>query len=227
MKAKLLLSALCLFACVAVATADVTVSGNGKVTYRPDMATIVVGVSSDGQSAKDAWDLNKIKVDRVFDALKKAGIDAKDMQTTNLNVSPKYDDSRPRQIVGYTVSYDLTVKVRKLDDLGGVLDALMEAGANRGMQIGFGISDPEKLQDEARVKAVEDAKKKANLYVTTAGGKLGRVLSINENGYTPHWRSYEMMAPAAKADALQVAAGELDMNVSVTVVWAIEQATAK
>src|SRR5262249_48939272 len=156
-----------------LASANVTVTGNGKVVYVPDIGYVSVGVSTDGKTATEAWDRNRDAVRRLFDALQRRGIAAKDMQTSGLNVSPKYihrPNAEP-EMAGYTVSYTLRVTVRKLDQMGSVLDDLVANGANRGMNISFGCADPEKLLDEARARAVADARKKAALYATAAGAR--------------------------------------------------------
>ncbi len=222
---KVLLSTLFALALAGYASANVSVTGTGKVTYVPNLVHISVGASSDGKTADEAWKKNEEVVRKLFDVLKSFGIDAKDMKTSNLNVSPRYvthKDQDP-ELVGYTAGYDLSVTVRKLDDAGRVLDALVENGANRHMNLAFGHSDIDKMMDEARVKAAADARRKAELYVTAAGGSLGQVISIAEGQtFVPQYFGYERLA---KSDAaLPLAAGTQDLTVNVTVVYAINQA---
>jgi uncharacterized protein YggE len=220
---RALVSALALLVCAGLAPANVTVTGNGKVVYVPDIGTISVGVSADGKTAAEAWDKNRDAVRRLFEALRRRGIDPKDMQTTGLNVSPKYIH-RPNEepeLVGYTVSYTLRVTVRKLDQMGSVLDDLVENGANRGMNISFGCADAEKLLDEARAKAVADARKKAALYATTAGGRLGKVLTISEQSFVPvQVLSYEHRLAAADKK-MPIAPGEQELSVQVHLAYAL------
>ena len=100
------LASLALLVGAGLAPANVTVTGNGKVVYVPDIGYISVGVSADGKTAAEAWDKNRVIVNRLFEVLRRLGIDAKDMQTSGLNISPKYVH-RPNQepdLVGYTVS---------------------------------------------------------------------------------------------------------------------------
>jgi uncharacterized protein YggE len=207
------------------ASANVSVAGTGKVTYVPNLVYVSVGASSDGKTAAEAWQKNEEVVKKLFEVLKTFGIDPKDMKTAGLNIAPRYvyPQNQEPQLVGYTANYDLSVTVRKLDDAGRVLDALVENGANRHMNLAFGHSDIEKMMDEVRVKAAADARKKAELYVTAAGGSLGQVLSISEGqAFVPQYFGYERLA---KADAgLPIAAGTQDLTVNITVVYAINQA---
>src|SRR5262249_22136477 len=99
-------------------------------------------------------------------------------------------------------------------------DGVVEGGANRDVGISFGCSDPEKLLDQARARAVAEARKKAEIYVKGAGGALGQVLTISE-GHSAPWRQVRYEHQAGKADALPIAAGEQEMSVSVTVIYAI------
>jgi uncharacterized protein YggE len=153
----------------------------------------------------------------------------KDFKTTNLNVQPRYlhKKDQPPKFLGYTVTYDLVVTVRKLGQMGALLDRMVDAGANRNMNISFGCSNRDELLDQARAKAVADARKRASLYVTGANpnARLGDVLGITDS--SSH-RLIDQMFPIdavalreGKA-SLPIAAGEHEMNVNVTVRWAID-----
>jgi uncharacterized protein YggE len=222
---KALLATLVALLFAGFASANVTVSGTGKVTYVPDLVHVAVGVSSDGKTANEAWQKNEEVVKELFEVLKTFGIDPKDMKTTGLNVSPRYVNHKDQEpeLVGYTAKYDLNVTVRKLAEAGRVVDALVEYGANRNMSLAFGHSDLDKLMDEARTKAAADARKKAELYVTASGASLGQVISISEGQvFAPQSFPYERLS---KADAgLPIAAGTQDLTVNITVVYAINHA---
>ncbi len=209
-----------------LASADVTVSGTGKVTYAPDQATVSVGVSSEGTTAQEAWQKNAAVVKKLFAALAARGLDPQDLQTINLNVAGKYTHPKDQEpvLVGYVVTYDLNVTVRKLDQLGSVLDDLVAAGANRRMNVRFDASDVEKLLDEARAKAAQDARKKAQTYTSAVGARLGRVVAISDTptfALRSHQLDLEMMPAKAAADSLQVAAGRQELSVTVTIAFAV------
>ena len=173
---KALIASLVALVFAGFASANVTVSGTGKVTYVPNLLYLSVGVSSDAKTADEVWQKNEQTVKKMFEVLKTFGIDPKDMKTTGLNISPRYvthKDAEP-ELVGYTATYDLSVTVRKLDESGRVMDALVKAGANRQMNIALGHSDIEQMMDEARTKAAQDARKKAELYVNASAPAWGK-----------------------------------------------------
>jgi uncharacterized protein YggE len=225
---KALLASLALLVAAGVASANVTTSGTGKVVYVPDLGYVHAGVSSDGKTAEEAWQKNADAVKKIFDALKAMGLDPKDLKTGSISLTPRYVN-RPYQepeLVGYTASYNLTVTVRKLDDIGTILDSMVENGANRNVGISFSSSNLDKLMDDARTKAATEARKNANLYVTAAGAQLGQVLSITDGSYAPPpvYRFDMLQEKAAAGHApLQIAAGEQELSVTVTITFAINQ----
>jgi uncharacterized protein YggE len=223
---KAFLTALSLFAFAGLASANINVNGTGKVIYVPDVGYVTVGVYAEGKTASEAWEANRLKVEKIFEALKKLGLEPRDMQTTGLNVSPKYV-TRPNknpELVGYSVSYDLKVTIRKLDQMGKILDQVVEAGANRNMSISFGVSDYDKLLDEARLKAVTDARKKANLYATGAGARLGKVLTISEQSfYAPPAFAYEHRLASGVDKSIPIAVGEQELSVQINLVYELQE----
>jgi uncharacterized protein len=207
---------------------SISITGHGKVLYVPDMGYIHVGVSSDGVTAAEAWQKNEAIVKRIFEGLKDLGIAEKDFKTTNLNVQPRYlhkKDEAPK-FLGYTVTYDLVVTVRKLDQMGTLLDRMVSAGANRNMNVSFGCSNLDELLDQARAKAVADARKRASLYVTGASpsARLGDVLAISDTPNHPQGQMFPIDALAVRegSASLPIAAGEQELGVTVAVRWAIE-----
>jgi uncharacterized protein YggE len=206
-------------------TPSVTVTGNGKIVYIPDIGYIRVGISSNGLTTAEAWKKNEEIVKKIFAELKKLGVEEKDLKTGNLSVQPRYSQ-KPKEepkFLGYTVTYELNVTVRKLGQMGALLDAMVDAGANREMNISFGCSKMDELIEQARAKAVADARKRANLYVTGAGARLGDVLSISDTPCYPQFRNYPVDAMAlheAKIN-LPVAAGEQEVTIPVTITWTI------
>ncbi len=168
----------------------ISVTGEGRVEAAPDMATVALGVQTDALTAAAAMAENSAKLAAVIDRLKAAGIEPRDIQTSGLSLGPRYDysqqDGTPPKLVGYSASNMVTVRVRALDSVGGVLDGVVSGGANTLNGLSFGMADDRPLMDAARKEAVADAAAKAALYAEAAGVKLGRVMSIAEaGGYAP------------------------------------------
>ncbi len=203
---------------------SLTVVGSGKVSARPDMAQIQVGVVTEAPSATKALKDNSDAMARLFATLDGRGIARKDVQTSNFSVTPQYKrgphGEQMPEIVGYRVSNAVRVKVRKLDALGQVLDAVVQQGANQVQGVSFSVAEPTALLDGARRKAVADARRKAELYAKEAGVAVGRVLLIQEQA--PHVPG-PLFVGAARAEAagVPIAEGELDFGATITVTYAI------
>ncbi len=201
---------------------QIVVSGTGVVSAEPDMAEIYLGVSREGRTATAAMDATNDAAANVLQTVRQAGIDDRDVQTSSINLSPVWDQSnaRPRQIRGYVASNNLTVRVRDLDALGGLLDAVVGEGANNLNGLSFRIADTTELEAEARAAAVRAAKTKAETLAAAAEVTLGPLLRIGEGIGTvdpgPIMRGAMMEASAP------IATGEVDVRVSVTITYGIE-----
>lgn len=161
-------------------TFDVT--GEGKVNVVPDIASVSVGIRASGSTVKIVQKQINSVINKVSQAVKNLGVDAKDIQTTDYSIYPDYDYSGSSQrIKGYTASTSLSVKVRDIDKVNSVIDAATANGANEVSGISFEVDDKEKAENEAREKAVADAKKKAENAAKIAGFKLGRIINYSEN----------------------------------------------
>ncbi|QIG46323.1 SIMPL domain-containing protein [Nordella sp. HKS 07] len=194
---------------------------------KPDMAVVNVGVMSQAKTAREALTENTAAMQKIFAALKAAGIEDKDIQTSNFNVNPRYqydqNNAQPPRVVGYDVSNMVSVSVRKLDTLGQVLDTMVSEGSNQINGIGFVISDDEKLQDEARKLAVADAERKAKLYAATVGVTLGQIMSVSEGNFQPPQPVfYGKAVRQDSAGNVPVAAGELTVAADVNITWEIK-----
>ena len=201
----------------------ISVAGEATVSVAPDQAQVDGGVTSDAKTAREASDANNAAMGKVLAALKGAGIDEKDFQTARLSLQPKYapDRAGPSTVTGYRASNRVTVKLRDVTKVANVIDVLVAAGANEIGGINFTVSQASKVLDEAREKALADARRKAEIYAKAAGVTLGEPLSITEEGgATPLFRS-KMATPMAAAPA-QVAVGEETLSVTVSVTWAIK-----
>ncbi|MCP3972342.1 MAG: SIMPL domain-containing protein [Rhodobacteraceae bacterium] len=200
-----------------------TVTGEGRVDSVPDMATITVGVTHEARSAARALAETSAATAEVLRRLADAGIAPRDMQTRDLSLQPLWDNrsssgSGPR-VTGYEAGNTVMVRVRALEVLGAVLDEVVESGANRFHGLSFGLQDPGPARDEARRRAVAEAMRKAELYAVAAGLVLGPVLELSEAGAAGP--APEMMARAAMASPVPVAAGEVSVAATVTMVFAI------
>jgi len=201
----------------------ISVTGEATVSVPPDLAQIDAGVTSDGKTAREASDTNNAAMGKVLLALKGAGIDEKDYQTSRLSLQPQYAPNRsgPSPVVGYRASNRVTVKLRDVTKVAPTIDLVIGAGANEFGGVNFMVSQPSKLLDEARERAVADARRKAEIYAKAAGVTLGEPLGISEDGGAapPIFRS-KMAAPMAQGAA--VAQGEETLSVTVSVSWAIK-----
>jgi hypothetical protein len=203
--------------------AQISVTGTGTVQAAPDMATISLGVTQTADTAKGAMDQTNAELARVLANMKAAGIDARDLQTSGLSLQPTWDAAtNTPSTKSFTASNQVTVTVRALDTLGGVLDAAVKDGANTLNNVQFGVSDPAPLLDEARLRAVADARHRADVMVNAAGVRLGAITQMSEQGGGMVAPRGEMMMRAS-ADAVPVQAGELAFSVNVAMTWQLLQ----
>ncbi len=220
------IAAVTLFAAPAMAeTAPpaISVTGEANVSVPPDLALVDGGVTSEAKTAREASDANNNAMGKVLQALKTAGIDQKDVQTSRLSLQPQSAPNRtgPSAISSYRASNRVTIRVRDVTKVANVIDTLVGAGANEIGGINFMVSQASKLLDEARDKAVADARRKAEIYAKAAGVTLGAPLSISEEGNAPPM-PYRNKMSAGLQSAAPVAQGEETLSVTVHVSWAIK-----
>ncbi len=207
----------------------ISVSGEANVSVAPDLAQVEGGVTSEAKTAREASEANNAAMGKVLLALKGAGIDEKDYQTSRLSLQPQYAQPTPNrstpQISGYRASNRVTIKVRDIAKVANVIDTLVSAGANEIGGINFIVTQASKALDEARTKAVADARRKAEIYAKAAGVTLGEPLSISEEGAAPPpvFRS-KMAAPMAGNAPTPVAPGEELLSITVNATWSIKPA---
>jgi uncharacterized protein YggE len=200
----------------------VTVTGEAMVSVAPDMAVIRIGVTSQGKSAREASETNAKQMTSVLAAIKKSGIADRDVQTSRLSLQPRYDTSQSgtARLLGFQVTNQVTVKIRKVDNLPSILDRAITAGANEMSGIEFVVSQQSQLLDQTRAEAVADARRKAEIYAKAAGAKLGRVVAIRDEGASPP--PHPVMR-AMRAGAVPVEPGEQTLRADVTVSYELEQ----
>jgi len=203
---------------------SLTVAGSGSVQAAPDTGRLSAGVVTEARGAADAIQANSAAMQKVLDALDKAGVPRKQVQTTGFSLSPLYAERTKRvevpEIIGYRAENSVLVSVSPVEKVGSVLDRLVAAGANQLGSVSFAVGEPTPLLDEARHKAIADARRKAEIYAAAAGAKLGRVLRIEESGPTPV--PMVAMARMEAAAAVPIAPGQLELGVTVSVTWALE-----
>ncbi len=204
-----------------------SLTGHGEVRLAPDLAVVTMGVMSSAATAHEALDANTGAMQAVMAALTGAAIEARDIQTSNFAVNPRYDygqnNAQPPKVVGYDVSNNVTVTVRKLESLGAVLDAVVSAGSNQINGVLFQVSKPEAATDEARKLAVADAQRKAQVYAEASGVSLGDVVSLSEGGgYQPPVPMFKSMRAETVSADVPIAQGEQTIAVDVNFTWEIK-----
>lgn len=162
--------------------ASIKVVGFGEALGQPDEAQVTVGVETFAPKVNDATAENEATIEAILTALEKAGIDADDIQTSNYSLwaEQKYGDNGPEGIAGYRVSNQVSVVIRDIDKVGDVLAAVTSAGANSIYGVQFSVADPVALEGEAREKALENARQRAESLAQLSGLTLGDIRAIDE-----------------------------------------------
>jgi uncharacterized protein YggE len=211
---------------------SIVVTGDGEVQAAPDMAILDLSVLREAKTAREALTDNNKAMTKVLAAMKEAGIEDRDLQTSGINIQPTYtypndkNGLKAPKIIGYNVTNGLTVRVRDLNKVGDLLDKSIDLGVNQSGGLRFINDDPSKVLMDARKKAMENAMEKAKVLTETAGAKLGRVLEITEYSNNPRpmpMASAKMVRMEAAGDSVPVSAGENSYNVNVTVKFEITQ----
>jgi uncharacterized protein YggE len=208
------------------------VNGTGEIKVEPDIFNLSLGIVSQEKTLGQAQATAATAMDKVLDALKNQGIADKDIQTSRFNVRQVTQwnrETEENEVTGYEVSNMVTVKVRKIDEAGTVIDAVVAAGGDltRINSMGFAIDDDSDYRDQARELAGDDARARAEQLAKLAGVKLGQPTYVTETSYSPPiiMRSYiEATAAPPMMDGAQtsIIPGELTVTVSVQIVYAIE-----
>ena len=220
------------------ANTGIWVNGTGKATGDPDLGIISLGVEALADSAAEARGLAAEAIDRTISSLRGNNVDDQDMQTSQFNIRPRYENQEvtrcigcreefERVLIGYQVNNTLTVKVRDLDNMGGIIDGATEAAGNlvRINRVSFTIEDTKPLQNEAREEAIADMLTKANAMAELAGVELGELVFLTESGggVPQSFSRIESVGDFAfeSEQPTSILAGELDVNVNVQGVFVI------
>ncbi len=211
----------------AATTNTISFTGEGKVSVKPDIAKVNFAIVTQALTSKEAQNANSPKSKAVTDFLKRQGVEEKDIKTSAYNISPQYNYPRSGtpEIKGYQVSQSFEVKIRNLDKTNTILDGLVSAGANNINNLGFSTDNPDKIQAEARAKAIADAKQKAHDLEKQLGVSLGKIVNFSENtgGYP-----YPVPMYAKDMDGMgggvvpEIPTGENEIKVNITITYQIK-----
>lgn len=197
---------------------QVTVVGSGQVQGVPDTLTADVAIEAVAPDVTAAMNQTNERQQAVISALAAGGIDPADIGTTGVNLQPQYGETQV--ITGYQASNSIRVKIRKLDTASGALTAIVNAGGNntRINSVSYSIEDDSKLVSDARGRAFEDARSRAEQYAQLSGLSLGKVISISETygGSTP---PQPVPMSGAMAAAVPLQPGQQIVSFTVTAVW--------
>ena len=225
-------------------SALLSINAEGRSTRVPDLAQFSAGVVTQGRTAAEAMAANSRQMDQVIATLRRAGIPERDIQTSALSLQPRYNNPEqeaerrarmnrepymppanpePPRIIGYEARNSVQVRVRRLGEMGKVVDALVSVGANEINGPSFTLDEPRAAQDEARMEAIATGRQRAELYARAAGMRVVRILSISESGgYYPVEQIVVTGARMGAAGAppppppAPVAPGELSIGVNVS-----------
>ena len=198
---------------------QITVVGTGEAKVTPDQATIQLGVQTDAATPGEALANNSTKMAALIDQLKKLGIAAADIQTSNFSVSPRYAEDG-QSVNGYQVNNSVSVVIRDVTKAGSILDQVVSAGANSIYGISFGVTDPKSVQATARDAAIAEARTRAQAMAKTAGGSVGAILTISETiGVSQPLMKYGGADMAQAGSAAPIQAGEQLISAQVQITF--------
>ncbi|MDR7193135.1 SIMPL domain-containing protein [Luteimonas terrae] len=199
-----------------------SISAQAEASRAPDIATLSTGVVTQAADANAAMRANAEQMSTLMGAIKAAGIAERDVQTSGINLSPqyRYAENQPPVITGYQASNTVNLKVRDIGKLGQVLDALVASGANQINGPTFEIEDADGVQDQARADALKKAQARAEVYASSLGMRVRRIVSISEGGgFQPPRPMMAMRAVQQDSMATSVSPGETTLSANLDVVF--------
>ncbi len=201
-----------------------SVAAEGMVEGRPDMAVINLGVTTEGQTAQAALQENARRMTALTQALRRAGIAERDIQTSNVSVYPQqvYGEGQAPRITGYQANNTVTAKVRNVDNTGRVIDAAVGAGGNTVNGVSFAYQNPDAQLDAARRDAIQEARRRADLYASALNMRVHRIVAVSElGGFHPPIVpvAMERLQAADGAASTPVSPGEIETRVNVNVTF--------
>jgi uncharacterized protein YggE len=210
-----------------IAGTRLDVSATGEVTRVPDVAVVSAGVVARSPTASAALQESADRMQRVLTALKRAGVEARDVQTSNVSLNPeyRYPENQSPQLVGYTAANSVTVRFRDIRNSGKILDALVSEGANQISGPSLIVDKPEAALDEARAKAIAIGRARADLYARSLGMRVVRVVSVNESGGyypPPPAPPAATMARAYESAQTRIEPGEQKLQVTLAMTFELQ-----
>lgn len=216
-----------------------SVSAEGKAVTVPDIAQFTCSVITEGGKNIAALQKENVeKANKVMGFIKSSGIEAKDIKTEDYSLTPRYQFNVPHpgisperpvappEIVGYTISQTVSVKIRDFAKIGDILAGVIQNGANKVSELVFTVDDPTKIQEQARNEAIAKAQEKAVSIARAANFRLGRLLSLEEGSTPPPFflqrgmmKSFEADAAATTPPAIE--AGSQEVTVTITLKYEI------
>jgi hypothetical protein len=203
----------------------ITVTGTGMVTLTPDIAYVYIGVHTQDASATTAMNQNNVQTQAVIEAIKALGVAEADIQTTNFSVSPQptYDNNGNQTGIVYVVDNTVYVTVRDLTKLGDLLDSSIQSGANNVYGISFDVADKTDALSQARLAAVQDARRQADELAGATNVQVGDVQTISYYDSTPQPVYYQARAVSMDGgSSVPVQAGSMQITTTVTIVYEIK-----
>ena len=210
-----------------IAGTRLDLNATGEVTRVPDVAIISAGVVSRSATATGALQDTADRMSKVLAALKRAGVEDRDIQTSNVSLNPeyRYPENQSPQLVGYTASNNVTVRFRDLRNSGKILDALVAQGSNQISGPNLTVDKPQAALDEARAKAIAIGRARAELYARSLGMRVARVIAVSESGgyYAPPPPPPPApMMERAQFASTRIEPGEQKLQVSVAMTFELQ-----
>ena len=203
----------------ATITQGILTSGDAIVSKKPDLAVVGAGVDAQASTASAAQSDLNAKAGKLIDRIKAIGVAEGDLNTTGYWIGPVYGP-QGQTIAGFRATEQLQLKWHNVDSVGRALDAIVQEGGATNVYVSFTLNDPKPAQAEARALAIADAKSKASAMASAAGVKVGQVLQVSDLSSTSRV-PYPYVASGAAAAPTQVPVGQIDVQVSVEVDFAI------
>jgi hypothetical protein len=205
---------------------EITITGEGKVFAKPDIATVSLGVKTEGAKSADVVSQNNEKMNAIISSVKELGVEDKDIKTSAYYLTPVYDYSEwsGRVFRGYSLDQRITVKIRNFEKISDILDKATTEGANNISDLQFSVEDPEKSRSDARKEAIGQAKAKAEKFAADSGLKLVKLVNISEGyypvpGYGLGGAGDSMLKEANVAPRIE--AGQLEINSTVYLTYRV------